>query len=151
MLRACAGMVVAMMLLAGAAACQSNMPHPHPNPSGERVPELPPNGVPDSLYHPSKWMTGGPTLPGTFLRDIVVVLFMPGTPQPERQAAVDMVRGRVVGGRPLPGGDGDGSYFIRIPGDESDEPLKRAIEALKSLPQVVSAHPEYMDSLLSPI
>ena len=63
--------------------------------------------------------------------------------QAERQAAVDSVAGRVVGGRPFRGGDG--YYFLRVPGNGDPRVLFEAIRVLNALPQVLSATPEYVD------
>ncbi|HYW05476.1 MAG TPA: hypothetical protein VE913_00895 [Longimicrobium sp.] len=86
---------------------------------------------------------------GTYLRDILVVLFKPGTPQRERQAAIDLVRGQVIGGARW--SNGDGLYYIRVPTDGKPGSLRPALDALDRLPQVQNARPEFVDMGIGPM
>jgi hypothetical protein len=67
----------------------------------------------------------------TCLRGVVSVAFAPGTVQEERQSAVDMVKGTVVGG-------GLGFYYVETP-DTTLAQLEAALRALDRLPQVQHA------------
>lgn len=134
-------------LASGSASCQASGsagPVPHAVPA---VPIPPPDGVPDSIYHPSRWVRGT-WISGTYVRDVVLVLFRPGTPQHERRAALERVNGRVVGGRRLSGEDG--LYVIQVGSPGEDDAVRVAITALRKLPQVISATPEFVDGGLVP-
>jgi hypothetical protein len=98
------------------------------------VPALPPDSIPATLYDDSSLVLNSTRLPAPFVRDVVALLFVRGTPQPDRQAAVDLVNGEVIGGEPFP--DGDGYYLVRVPGDGTDGPVFDAIARLEALPQV---------------
>ncbi|MFL5538999.1 MAG: hypothetical protein ACJ8J0_08405 [Longimicrobiaceae bacterium] len=127
-------------IMAGMAAC-------HPGASRSQsvpVPARAPSSAPGELWRPENYTRDSTYTRGTYLKDIVVVLFRPDAPQAQRQAAVDAVAGRVVGGRPFR--DGDGYYFVRVPGNGDPRVLFEAIGVLKALPQVLSATPEYVDA-----
>jgi hypothetical protein len=81
-----------------------------------------------------------------FPRNIVVVLFQEPTSRSEKQHAIDAIQGIVVGGAPIGKG---GFYYVRITDDGTSRPLFRAIQTLKSFPQVESASPELPD--ISPL
>jgi hypothetical protein len=98
------------------------------------VPALPPDSIPATLYADSNLVVNSTRLSGVFVRDVVDLLFVPGTPQSQRQAAVDQIQGQVIGGSPYP--DGDGYYLVKVPGDGTDGPVFAAIAQLKALPQV---------------
>jgi subtilisin family serine protease len=102
----------------------------------------PPPSVPSSVYASSNTISNTSRMAGRFLRNVVVVLFNPGTPQPDRQAAVDAVGGTVVGGMLLT--DDDGSYFVQVADNGTDGPLFTAIDKLSQLPQVLHAGPELL-------
>ena len=104
------------------------------------VPATPPDSVPADLGDSTKWVSGGSHYGGTILRDIIVLVFRRGTSQAERQSAIDLVRGSVAGGHPLP--QGEGIYLVRVPTDGTIEPLFKAIAALRALPQVSIAMPD---------
>jgi hypothetical protein len=108
--------------------------------SAPTVPVLPPDSVPADLADSTKWVSGEPHYAGTILRDILVLVFRPGTTQAARQSAIDLVNGTVVGGHPVPGGEG--VYLVRVPTNGTIEPLFQAIAVLKSLPQVSIAMPD---------
>ncbi|HEU0300505.1 MAG TPA: S8 family serine peptidase [Longimicrobium sp.] len=111
-----------------------------PIPSEPRVPSAAPDGVPDWVYAPANISTNLPQLSGTYLRQFVTVMFAPGTPQDERQAAVNAVGGTVVGGRRLP--EGDGMYYVQLADDGTAAPLVKAMDRLEGLPQVIGASAE---------
>lgn len=114
-------------------------------PSGEtgwQVPELPPDSVPsgalaDSIFAPENRISD-PRLGSRVPRDIVFLSFVPDATQEQRQEAIDLVGGRVVGGVPVHPG---AWYIVRIPSDGTAEPLVQAIRALEGLPTVRAATP----------
>jgi hypothetical protein len=106
------------------------------------VPAVAPDTVPGWLYDFET--SNSPVMSGTFLTNIVFVVFKQGTSQPERQAAVDLVGGTVVGGLRAYGDDG--YYVVRIEDDHPTVPgqaLVEALELLKALSQVALARPEF--------
>ena len=106
------------------------------------VPDTPPDSIPisawEAMYAPGNMELPGVEWPRPFPRNIVVVLFREETSRIDKQRAIDAIQGVVVGGEPIGRG---GLYYVRIPGDGTSRPLFRAIETLKSLPQVETASP----------
>jgi hypothetical protein len=98
------------------------------------------------VYDEANIITGSPLMSGRYLRNIVKVIFEPGTPQEQRQAAIDLIEGEVVGGSRL--FRTDGVYFVRIQDDGTAGPLMRAKAQLNSLLQVANASAEHL--LFSP-
>jgi len=125
---------------AGMVACHPSVSISQSTP----VPARAPSSAPASLWRPENYVRDSTRTRGTYLKDIAVVLFRSDATQAERQAAVDSVAGRVVGGRPFRGGDG--YYFLRVPGNGDPGVLFEAIRVLSALPQVLSATPEYVDA-----
>ena len=131
-----------LRFLVAAGACRKLQEPPKAAPStadttvvGTRtVPALPPESVPAAIYDPENLITDSPLMSGTFPRNIVVVLFDPDAPQEERQTAIDLIDGEVVGGMRSFGDDG--FYLVRIQDDGTAGPLFEAIEMLEALPQV---------------
>lgn len=121
---------------------QSGRPLGNPNvlTGPDKVPALPPDSLPIELRTLSDTVSGGTEHPGPVLRDIIVVLFRPGTAQAERQAAIDSVHGVVVGGRR--DSDGDGVYLVRVPTDGTIDTLSRITKRLNALRQVLVAMPD---------
>ncbi|TLY55426.1 MAG: hypothetical protein E6K55_03485 [Gemmatimonadetes bacterium] len=74
---------------------------------------------------------------------MIIVGFKATATQADRQAAIDSINGTVVGGQPMP--PGEGFYFVRLEAARRLEPLTRAVTKLWSLPQVASA------SLVTPL
>jgi hypothetical protein len=137
-LLACSILAMALVAL----ACHGPLMRSAGAESNERplVPAVPPDSLPPDLTDSTKWVTGGSYYSGTILRDILIVRFRQGTSQAERQAAVDLVNGTVVGGRRF--SKADGLYLVRVPTDGTIEPLFEAIAALEALPQVSTAMPD---------
>ncbi len=78
-----------------------------------------------------------------YYADIILVSFTPNATQTERQAAIDAVNGEVVGGQPMP--TGEGFYYVRLNARRRLEPLANAVTKLLSFPRVAAA------SLLTPL
>lgn len=106
------------------------------------VPDSPPDSIPLSAWEamnaPRNMEPPGEEWPRPFPRNIVVVLFREETSRIDKQRVIDTIQGVVVGGEPIGRG---GFYYVRIPDDGTSRPLFRAIETLKSLPQVETASP----------
>jgi hypothetical protein len=67
------------------------------------------------------------------------MIFVAGATQAQRQAAIDLVGGLVVGGRRRD--PDEGRYYIRIEYDAAGHNLCDALDALVALPQVEIASP----------
>jgi len=104
------------------------------------VPASAPDTEPADLFADSNVVSNTVNMTGTFVRNVVNVLFAQTATQAQRQAAVDRVRGQVVGGERL--WYGDGFYLVRIHDDGTDGPLWSAIATLEALPYVEMAGPE---------
>ena len=95
------------------------------------VPMTPPDSIPP-------WITADSTLDrdAGFTKGVVVVFFHTGATQRQRQAAVDLIGGRVVGDDPI--GPGEGYYYLRVAVD-GGAGMQRVVAKLEALPQVQSA------------
>lgn len=94
------------------------------------------------LYAFSSTVLSHPRLAGPYPRSLILVGFQAQATLEERQSAVDMVKGRVVGGM---GQD----YVVVIAASASADPLWAAIDKLRALPQVHHADPEVFTQGLS--
>jgi subtilisin family serine protease len=108
------------------------------------VPAVAPDTVPQAIFDSANVVADPPEFTGRILRNIVVVEFREDASQTERQQAVDLVDGEVVGGWQF--GVGEGWYAVRVPDDGSTVRLFRAIHLLAGLPQVVLAGPHVVDA-----
>lgn len=110
-----------------------------------RVPAQAPDTVPAGVFVASNLRGGSACVSGPQLRGIVLLVFRAEATQAERQEAVDLVEGEVIGGRrPLAP---EGEYVVRVEDDEDGEILCQAIETLNALPQVDYARMEIPLSL----
>jgi len=105
----------------------------------EQVPGQAPDTVPAGFYDPENIRMGTVCVSGPMLRGIVVITFVEGASQAERQEAVDLVGGEVVGG--IRSGDREGFYYVRVEDDQEGQVLCDAMLALNELPQVSLATP----------
>lgn len=128
--------VVALALLLASCA-----PAPAQARGRVRVPPVAPDSVPQWIYNPSNRVGEGSPW---FLRNIIVLGFKEGTTRVERQEAVDLIGGEVIGG--VQYGVGEGEYYVRIQDDGTTEPLFRAIDLLETLPQVSFAATELVNA-----
>jgi hypothetical protein len=110
--------------------------------SYRRVPARVPDRVPGGLYARQNIVRNAPWVAGPILRDVALVQFHLGTSQEARQAAVDRVGGRVVGGARVFGDDG--IYLVRVPSEPGACALGRALSVLNRMPQVAAASPEML-------
>jgi hypothetical protein len=114
------------------------------------VPETIPDTVPEALYAADHVESASPLMSGTFLRNVVVVMFREDATQAQKETAVRLVQGEVVGGWRY--FEGDGKYYVRIPDDGTAAPLLAALDRLEAMPQVEGAGPEFifgLDEMLS--
>lgn len=105
---------------------------------GDRVPAVPPDSLPssalaDSIHSPENQVSD-PRLGSRVPSNIAFVAFRAEATQQERQEAIDLIDGRVIGGLL-------DWYIVKIATDGTAESLVEAIEALKGLPQVRLAGP----------
>ena len=102
-----------------------------------------PPQAPDTL---PAWVMSGDSTVAFFgvpeyrvVRNVVRVKFKAGTPQADRQAAIDAIDGEVIGGRPAPPNVAEGTYYVRIQGDDTGRAAVDAADYLEALPQVRNA------------
>ena len=114
-------------------------------PSGSIVPVEAPDTIPAWVYADSSIVSGSPYFPKPFLRDIIVVTFRPSASQAERQEAIDLVGGVVVGGTRNPGAEGD--YYVQVATADGGKTLLQTARRLSSLSQVLTAT---LDTVIPP-
>jgi subtilase family protein len=107
----------------------------------EPVPDQAPATLPSWVYASTNLDSNTTALPGVFLKEIVIVEFKPSATQSQRQAAVDLVGGSVIGG--VPSSAGEGHYYLQITDSTRGAGLVSAVQQLESLPQVQLATYEF--------
>lgn len=112
-------------------------------PAVQSVAASPPATTPAWFRDDTSWVNGG-LPPDGFLKNIVSVVFQKGTTLADRQLAVALVNGDVVGGLRWP--SGDGYYDLFIEDDGTGTQLREAITKLRALPQVRVATLEHRTS-----
>ena len=135
--RAAAVLTVASVL----ASCQrpKAVQQPASQPTSAELPPVPlsaPDSFPESLIHSLGVIKGGHGAP--WVRRIIDVSFLDGTPLDQRIAAIGAVNGKVVGGDHWPIGEGD--YFVLVP-DSTLKTMVAAMDKLGSMPGVDYAGP----------
>lgn len=113
-----------------------------------RIPMVPPDSVPAWVYARGNAVEGT-WITGRYARDVLMVSFVAGTDERARADAVCAVQGEVIGGQRPQGAEG--FYYIRIPSDPAQQRMRRAVEILDALPQVILVTPEFVDNALGPI
>ena len=103
-----------------------------PGLAGEAVvPARPPDSIPS-------WLLADSSIGGDgYAKRLVEVLFLATASQAQRQAALRAIRGTVVGGLPLSGGDG--YYLVQVPANGIGDQVEEAIRCLMLLPVVQHA------------
>jgi hypothetical protein len=114
-----------------------------------------PDSVPSWIYADSNLVDGGEVIAGQLARNVVVVAFDSAMGSAARGAALDRVRGRVVGGFPLSPELGGGFYFVRV-NAATPSAILAAADTLGSVPGVGFAIPSGpsaigLDSRLRPV
>ena len=122
----------------------------NPDPVPATAPDSVPAALWDSIIAPSNILTNAPGISGRIVRDLVYVKFFPSATQSDRQAAIDAVNGRVVGGMRL--GGPEHYYAVRLPyvlapGDSTSGIVLRAEALLLQNPKVQTAILGLMDPL----
>ena len=104
--------------------------------AGQPVPAEAPDTVPAWVRADSNMTGPSASIPVRFRKNLLIVQFEQEATQVERQAAIDLVAGTVVGG------GGGGIYLVGVtdPGDGSE--LVKAGKRLEALPQVLAASPD---------
>lgn len=105
--------------------------------------------MPYEIFHDSNVVANPPGRTGHYLKHIVVVGFAAGTPRAQRQAAIDLIGGRVIGGARVYDGGSDGWYIVRVAGDSLMATVSAAITTLRTLPHVDVATPVPLDDRLA--
>lgn len=96
---------------------------------------VPPDSQPAALYADTNVVINNSYLGGKAVKNTILVLFKVTATQAQRQAAIDSVKGVVVGGDQfLP--NQDGYYLVRIANDASGSVMSAAITKLQTLTQV---------------
>jgi subtilisin family serine protease len=113
-------------------------------PTEYRVPVTPPDTIPAGLYDSTNIILDSPHfgLSRRILKNTVAIRFHATATRDERQAAVDVIKGRVVGGRQVAGGDG--YYFVRLTDNGTGQQIRAAVDTLSTIPSVATAQPEYL-------
>lgn len=112
-----------------------------PCPPGNVVPAVAPDTIPRALIASLgtiEMANGRRARP-----DLLVVVFRVGTTQAAKQAAIDAVRGIVVGGRRFL--QDHHTYYVLVPAQRSDLALLDAFDALRVMPQVSHVEIIYLD------
>ncbi len=138
--------VLALILSVGC----SNRPvaDPPAGPGEPTIPATPPDGflISDdsvaALYAKGRQIYVHPRVAGPYPPDVVLITFRPTATQDEKQAALDIVGGCVIGG-------GWGAYYVLVPLDDSAQgAVWTAIDRLVMLPQVLRADPDVLAGLV---
>jgi len=118
-------------------------------PAEQTITLLPPDTIPAWIRADTNIAPPTDSSPGHYAKRVVIVVFRPTATLADRQLAIALVNGVVVGG--IRTADGSlGSYYVKVP-DGSEDGVFRAMEALNALPQVQFATLEvYLDPLASP-
>ncbi|HEX6807101.1 MAG TPA: hypothetical protein VF118_03890 [Gemmatimonadaceae bacterium] len=103
-------------------------------PAEQTVTFVPPDTIPTWVHADTNVSRDSPR----FTKHIVKVRFRPTATLMDRQLAVALVNGVVVGGRHLPDGS-FGVYYVKVADDGSGDGILEAAKTLTALPQVESA------------
>jgi hypothetical protein len=111
---------------------------------------VPPDSVPLAVWqalHASTNLAADSLQGGRpYPRNLIYLMFRSTATQAQRQVAVDLVSGTVIGGASI--GPGERYYLIQIQDNGTSGPLGAAIDTLKTLSQVYLVHAEINDSPL---
>lgn len=104
------------------------------------VPMIPPDSFPRALVVDSNMVFAPAQSTFRVAKNALLLMFVAGATSAQRQAAVDLIAGTVVGGFRL-FGDGDGEYVIQVAPHPQAATVFTAIAALQALPYVAHATP----------
>jgi len=134
--------IVSLGTAAGCLSPARRSPHSVVSAQRPRVPPAAPDTVP-AWVHTQANLASDTGASYDYYADVIIVSFKSTATQADRQAAIDSVNGVVVGGQPMP--PGEGFYYVRLNAGRRMEPLARAVTRLWSLPQIAAA------SLVTPL
>jgi hypothetical protein len=100
------------------------------------VPATAPNSRPSSFSEDSSLTTSE----AVAVKRVLAVEFVAGATVAEKQAAIDSVRGSVIGGAPWITAPDQGTYFVLVPNATTVSSLEAAIAVLERQAKVRSAH-----------
>lgn len=107
-------------------------------PAEQTVTLVPPDTIPAWVHSDTNVATPTDSSRGNFTKQIVKLRFHQTATLADRQLAVALVNGVVVGGRHNPDGS-FGVYYVKVADDGSGSGILAAAKALTALPQVESA------------
>lgn len=107
------------------------------------VPAFAPDTVPAGWLDDANLTSDARSL-SRFVRDVVTVLFRPGTSQQDRTEAIASVSGEVTGGMRMDGVDG--LYYVRLPADTTNNRVFDAVRRLQRHPVVRGASLKFVYS-----
>jgi hypothetical protein len=116
-------------------------------PAEQTVTLIPPDTVPAWIHADTNTAPPTDSSPGNYAKRIVIVVFRPTATLTDRQLAIALVNGVVVGGSHTPDGR-FGYYYVKVPDDASGNGVPAAIRGLITLPQVqIASFDAYLDPL----
>lgn len=101
------------------------------------VPPAPPDTVPASFDEDAVFVSDGSI--SHVSTNILAVYFANGATVAEKQEAVDLIAGRVIGGVAI--GE-EGLYYVQIEGDSTIATIDSIAAVLEALPMIDTAYPE---------
>lgn len=104
------------------------------------VPVIPPDSFPRALVVDSNMVLAPAQSTFRMAKNALLLMFVAGATSAQRQAAVDLMAGTVVGGFRV-FGDGDGEYVIQVAPHPQAATVFTAIAVLQALPYVAHATP----------
>ena len=116
-------------------------------PAEQTVTLLPPDTVPAWIHADTNTAPPTDSSRGNYAKRIVIVVFRPTATLADRQLAIALVNGVVVGGYHTSDGR-FGYYYVKVPDDTSGNGVPAAIRTLITLPQVqIASFDVYLDPL----
>lgn len=111
-----------------------------PTVQGSLMPPMPPDSLPAHFYDDANWVENPPCRSLPIVRHLVAVWFKENATPEQRQAALDLVGGTVVGGVPI---SEQGLYLLWVDDNGTGAGVCQAVSALQALPYVELARPDY--------
>ncbi len=108
-------------------------------PAEQDVAITPPDSAPAWLSADSSSAESTYAIGHEFTKNAAIVIFSDASTLGDRQLAVALVGGKVIGGRRA--SSGSGAYYLWLPDDGTGVQIRAATNKLKALPQVILAMP----------
>ena len=116
-------------------------------PAEQTVTLVPPDTIPAWVHADTNTAPPTDSSPGNYAKRIVIVAFRASATLADRQLAIALVNGVVVGGEHSQDGT-LGYYYVKVPDDGSGSGVRAAILSLIPLPQVqIASYEAYLDPL----